>query len=135
MIGATEPSPHGVDCDDEYAGKLNVTCLNLHHHYKRLYCNGMYMMRPHTEMTYMWLTLVEERLTKKKSSLKRHPSPVPGRCCTDGQNGEGYPFIWTELHGQVDYPLQLRYNDHVKSGFPWYYERVGYRGRTQDYEE
>jgi hypothetical protein len=101
LIGAPELAPGFVDCDPEYATKLNVTCVNLHHHWKHLFSNGMYMARSHTEMSRTWLTILDERLADKLPQLRKHPSPVPGRCCLPGTPRQGYPFIWVEIHGQV----------------------------------
>lgn len=130
LLGAPERHMYHVDCDDNYAAELNVTCINLHLHYRSLMSNGMYMANRRTEFTKTWLSLVERRLTEKFESLKQNPSPT-GRCCVREAEKKGYPFDWTELHAKLFHPLQRRYSAHVVSGFPWFSEK-NYRGETED---
>lgn len=69
--------------------------------------NCYYAAKPNTAFTQEWLHLVTQKMTIHMHSVRLHPAPFP-RCCTAYKNN-GYPIYWSELHGDLLHPLQVKY--------------------------
>jgi hypothetical protein len=157
LIGLQEGGPGGVACDESYVIGLakcdsartreekmaamivsptetfnannGVCCSMIRESWSKLVSNGIYIMRPRTNLTVEWLRNIEHHLTIKYPEIKKHPAPSQ-RCCVDPQ--PPYPLRWAELHGEAFHPLQYKYNAHIRHGLPGYHYDAPYRDPIED---
>jgi hypothetical protein len=92
--------------------------------------NGYYAVKPYTPLTREWLALATLKMTVHSKMVRLHPAPRP-RCCTTYREN-GYPIYWTELHGDLLHPLQVKHCRHVTR-----FDRaaVAHVGQYRDAEE
>lgn len=64
--------------------------------------NCCYICRPYSPLTTEWYTELHRRLDEKYELVKENAGNIWG-------DNEGYPFVWTELWGDIYHPLVLKY--------------------------
>ena len=93
--------------------------------------------RPRTKLTSEWYKLLNKRMDYYYEELKKNPAKYtreaydrpPSHWCGDETNPEllklecpksstKYPISWNRLLGQINYPLQMKYIDHITNGIP-----------------
>ena len=88
--------------------------------YRSLIGNGLYAMRPGSELTALWLQRVEFRLDDLADELTRNPARVPKERGGKDYGGwvSRYPVAWSALHGDILQPLCWRFRKHVRQSLP-----------------
>ena len=93
--------------------------------------------RPRTPYTTEWYNLLHQRLDNYSSELEKHPAVfsresfdrLPSKYYRDEKDPElkklpcptertKYPISWNRILGQIVYPLQVKYINHIKQGLP-----------------
>lgn len=65
-----------------------------------------FIARPQTPLTREWWRLLNDKLEANREALLAHPG-------TGRFGGDGYPFAWTAVLGQLIDPLCVKYAEHV----------------------
>jgi hypothetical protein len=126
MIGA--PSD-GIAYPEENDIKLNKL---LDVNFKKLSGVGYFIYKPYTKLTTEWYDKLHERLDYYYPQLKKHPAIYsresydrpPSKWCNDEKDNRikkqscpkkptKYPISWNRILGQINYPIQLDYLQHI----------------------
>lgn len=111
--------------------------MNLKRNHHLLVGVGFFIFRPYTKYTQEWYNKVHELLDYYYPTLKSHPAVFtresfdrPPKMYWDEETDPvlmklpcptertKYPLVWTRLLGQIVYPIQLKYIQHVRNGLP-----------------
>jgi hypothetical protein len=74
--------------------------------------NGAYLCKPKTPLTYEWYNKLIKKMNENLDQLKKYPSTHSTQVYSSSYP---YPFMWTELLGQIFHPLLLNYKEKVRN--------------------
>ena len=121
--------PHfGIAYPEEYTRKERQILKNNH---DNLIGVGYFIYKKNTPLTTEWYEKLHERLDLYYEKLKENPASYPressnGKICPSWEaksksvsnNSTKYPLSWNRILGQINYPLQLKYINHIEGGIP-----------------
>tara|TARA_Y100000591_G_scaffold120_1_gene119 strand:+ start:1250 stop:2068 length:819 start_codon:yes stop_codon:yes gene_type:complete len=122
-VGLRGPNNFGLAYPEEY-DKYQREKLKKNH--KNLIGVSYFIYKPNTPLTQEWYNNLNKRMDYYYEDLKKHPAKYP----RESKNGspipswEGptqktkYPISWNRILGQINYPLQLKYLNHIDYGIP-----------------
>jgi len=89
---------------------------------------GFFICKPYSPFTTEWYKTLHKRLDFYLEELRKFPGRFPreskdGSPCPSWEGGVvdkvyKYPIGWNRILGQIVYPLELKYLDHIKKGIP-----------------
>ena len=110
-IGYTEIGPHGVAC---VGGALEA---EMKENFQKLIGVCALICRPRTRFTKEWFGLLNDLLDRKLNDVMKNPARNPldrlGIQFVDG-SVSAYPFVWTEVGGDILHPLAYKYRDELE---------------------
>ena len=85
---------------------------------------GYFIYRPRTKITYEWYNNLIKRMDFYYNKLKKNPAKFPRESThgtpkpvwEGGKTNTKYPIGWNRILGQIIYPIQLKYLNHIKHG-------------------
>ena len=113
----------GIAYPEEYNEKQRKDLDKFH---DKLISVGYKIYKPRTKLTHDWYNLLNKRMDFYYEKIKENPAKYPreSRDGTPKPEWEGgklntkYPISWNRILGQINYPLQEKYIQHIKSGLP-----------------
>ena len=113
----------GIAFPDEY-NKNQRNDLDKFH--DRLIAIQYIIYKPRTKLTHDWYNLLNKRMDFYYEKLKENPAKYPRESASGtpkpvwegGKLNTKYPISWNRILGQINYPLQEKYIQHIKSGLP-----------------
>lgn len=107
IMGYKEIGPHGcaiIKNDPKLSEILKQNWTNL-------IGNCAYLCKPKTPLTYEWYNKLIQKMNENLDQLKTYPSTHSAQIYSPSYP---YPFMWTELLGQIFHPLLLNYKENIK---------------------
>tara|TARA_B100001057_G_scaffold69305_2_gene63089 strand:+ start:602 stop:1375 length:774 start_codon:yes stop_codon:yes gene_type:complete len=135
-LGGFNPSSNafGIAYPEEYN---SIQRKKLQNYHSKMVGVGFMICRPRTPYTTEWYNLLHQRLDNYSTELKKHPAVFsreafdrePSKYWGDEKDPElkklpcptkktKYPISWNRILGQIVYPLQVKYINHIKQGLP-----------------
>ena len=126
-------SKHGKESGTETETKTDLSkskkqffaknCDDVRSQYTKIVGPQAFIARPRTAFTKEWLKQVDAALDRVSDKFSEFPEKFASkfpRCCYINMwnNTVPYPLLWSELHGSVFQPLQVKYWRHVRFGLP-----------------
>jgi hypothetical protein len=108
IMGYKEVGPHGC------ANIRNNPDLStkLKQNWECLIGNGAYLCKPKTPLTFDWYNKLLDKMNENIDNLKKFPSTHSRQVYSVAYP---YPFMWTEILGQIFHPLLLNYKERVRN--------------------
>jgi len=89
--------------------------LKLKQNWTSLIGNGAYICKPLTVFSHEWYNQLLTKMDENLDQLKKFPSKEPRQVYSKAYP---YPFMWTEILGQIFHPLLLKYKEKVRNDLP-----------------
>ena len=124
----------GIAYPEEYNQKQRDLLTKYHN---KMVGVSFMICKPRTPFTTEWYNNMHKMLDKYLHKLKKHPAVYsreakdhpPSKSCKDERDPEikklpcpteptKYPISWNRILGQIFYPLQIKYINHIKQGLP-----------------
>jgi hypothetical protein len=124
-VGLIGGYPSIINCEEDYNGDDKLKD-KLKKNHKNLIGISYFIYKPRTPLTQEWYNNLNNRMDYYYEDLKKHPSKYPRESKNGspipswegGKQNTKYPLLWSDILGNINFPLQIKYINHIKQILP-----------------